>query len=122
LANWVTDLTEGRIVLVDWRGDALPNEPNKLRPAIVIEDSSLFGPAYPNVILMPLTSEEKDVIHDLAVVIEPTPENGCPRRCYALAPAVTSTSLERLRPTRSFVTPEQLIDLRRKVALCIGLE
>ena len=29
----------GQIVIADWR-DALPKEPNKLRPAVVVEDSS----------------------------------------------------------------------------------
>jgi len=42
----------GRIVIADWR-DALPREPNKLRPAVVVEDETLFDPAYPNVILVP---------------------------------------------------------------------
>ncbi len=36
-------LTAGQIVLVDWR-DALPREPNKRRPAVVVEDSELFDP------------------------------------------------------------------------------
>ena len=27
----------GEIVLADWRGDALPKEPNKLRPAVVVD-------------------------------------------------------------------------------------
>lgn len=46
----------GQIVLVDWR-DALPKEPNKRRPAVVVEDAELFHPSYPNVILVPLTAD-----------------------------------------------------------------
>ena len=46
----------GQIVIADWR-DALPKEPNKLRPAIVVEDDRLFDPSYPNVILVPLTED-----------------------------------------------------------------
>jgi len=42
----------GQMVIADWR-DALPKEPNKLRPAVVVEDETLFDPAYPNVILVP---------------------------------------------------------------------
>jgi PemK-like, MazF-like toxin of type II toxin-antitoxin system len=44
----------GQIVIADWH-DALPKGPNKLRPAVVVEDDTLFDPAYPNVILVPLT-------------------------------------------------------------------
>src|ERR1051325_11112278 len=37
-------LRAGQIVLADWRGDARPREPNKRRPAVVVEDDVLFAP------------------------------------------------------------------------------
>jgi hypothetical protein len=46
----VAKFSADQIVIVDWR-DALPKEPNKLRPGVVVEDESLLDPAYPNVIL-----------------------------------------------------------------------
>jgi len=63
----------GQIVIADWR-DALPKEPNKLRPAVVVEDETLFDPAYPNVILVPLTEDQRLAITDLSVAIDLTPE------------------------------------------------
>ena len=111
----------GQIVLVDWR-DALPREPNKLRPAIVIEGRELFGPAYPNVILVPLADEEEFVIADLALMIEPTAENGCTKRCYALSHCVTTNSKRRIKATSSSILPEQLAVIRRQIALAIGLD
>ena len=71
----------GQIVVADWR-DALPKEPNKLRPTVVIEDDELFDPSYPNVILVPLTDDARLAIPDLAVATEPSAENGCPKRCW----------------------------------------
>jgi mRNA interferase MazF len=53
--------------------------------------------------------------------IEPSPENGCTKRCYALAPFVASTSAQRLRATRSRITADQLARIRRQVAEAIGL-
>jgi mRNA interferase MazF len=41
-------LCAGQIVLTDGRGDALPKEPNKRRPTVVVEDDGLFAPSYPN--------------------------------------------------------------------------
>lgn len=111
----------GQIVLADWR-DALPREPNKLRPAVVVEDSDLFGPSYPNVILVPLTDESEFVVPELAILIEPTPENGCTKRCYALSHCVTTNSKQRVRPTQSRILPEQLAAIRRQIALAIALE
>lgn len=90
-------VTAGDIVIADWRGDALPKEPNKFRLAVVIEDETLFGPDYPNVILVPLTEDAGLAIPGLMEPIEPSPENGCTKRCYALAPFVASTSARRLR-------------------------
>jgi mRNA interferase MazF len=111
----------GQIVLVDWR-DALPKEPNKLRPAIVVEDGDLFGPSYPNVILVPV-SEDRDLAPPpVSLVIDPTRENGCSKRCYALSAYVAATSKKRVRPTQSRILPAQLDAIRRQIALAIGLE
>jgi mRNA interferase MazF len=111
----------GQIVLADWR-DALPKEPNKLRPAIVVEDSELFGPSYPNVILVPISEDGDFAAPDLSLVIDPTPENGCTKRSYALSHCVTTNSKQRVRPTQSRILPEQLQTIRRQIVLAIGLE
>lgn len=111
----------GSIVLADWRGDALPREPNKLRPAIVVEDEALFGPNYPNVILVPLSEDAQLAIPGLSEPIDPTPENGCTKRCFALAPFVACTSAARVRGTASRIASEQLERIRRQIAEAIGL-
>jgi mRNA interferase MazF len=111
----------GQIVIVDWR-DALPQEPNKLRPAVVVEDETLFDPAYPNVILVPLTEDQRLAIPDLSVAIDPTQQNGCTKRCHALSHCVATTSARRIRPTSSRITADQLLVIRRQIALAIGLE
>jgi mRNA interferase MazF len=110
----------GQIVIVEWR-DALPREANKRRPAVVIEDAELFDPGYPNVILVPLTEDASMVIVDLSVRIEPSPENGCTKTCFAMSPLVSGTSKARVRATESHVTPQQLADIRRRVGEAIGL-
>jgi mRNA interferase MazF len=110
----------GQIVIVEWR-DALPKEANKQRPAVVIEDAELFDPSYPNVILVPLTEDAGMVIADLSVRIDPTPQNGCTKTCYAMSPLVTGTSKMRVRGTGSHVTSEQLADIRRRVGEAVGL-
>ncbi|HET6184484.1 MAG TPA: type II toxin-antitoxin system PemK/MazF family toxin [Acetobacteraceae bacterium] len=115
-------LAAGQIVLADWRGDALPREPGKLRPAVVVEDDALFGPHYPNAILVPLTEDTGLIMPSLAVAIEPTSENGCRKPCWAAAHLLVATSKQRIRPTASRVTEEQLSRIRRRVASCIAAE
>ena len=117
-----TALRAGQIVLADWRGDALPKEANKLRPAVVIESDGLFAPNYPNVILVPLTEDGDLVVTSLSVPIAPTAENGCTKPCWAAAGLVTATSKARIRPTPSHVTGDQLAQIRRQIAFAIGLE
>ena len=111
----------GQIVVADWR-DALPKEPNKLRPAVVVEDETLFDPAYPNVILVPLTEDQQLAIPDLSVAIDPTSQNRCSKRCYALSHCVATTSAARVKPTASRIADDQLLTIRRQIGLAIGLE
>jgi mRNA interferase MazF len=111
----------GQIVLADWR-DALPREPNKLRPAIVIEDERVFDTDYPNVILVPLCGDRRAAPEEFTLPIDPTPENGCTGRCYALSCSVSATSVKRLRETQSYILPEQVAEIRRQIAFAIGLE
>jgi mRNA interferase MazF len=99
----------------------MPKEPNKRRPAIVIDDAALFGPDYPNVILVPLTEDAGLAIPGLAEPIDPSTENGCTKRCFALAPFVACTSTARVRVTPSRITADQLARIRRQVAEAIGL-
>jgi mRNA interferase MazF len=110
----------GQIVVVDWR-DALPEEANKLRPAVVVEDHELFDAAYPNVIVVPLTEDDRLVIPGLSVAIEPTRENGCTKRCHALAHCITTASLSRIKATPSRVTAQQLSAIRERIGESIGL-
>jgi len=111
----------GQIVVADWR-DGLPKEPNKLRPAVVVEDETLFDPAYPNIILVPLTEDQRLAIPDLSVAIDPTPRNGCTKRCYALSHCVATTLAKRVRQTTSKIAEDELMAIRRQIALAIGLE
>jgi mRNA interferase MazF len=85
--------SRNQVFIADSR-DGLPKEPNKLRPAVVVDDEALFDPAYPNVILVPLTEDQRLAIPDLSVAIDPTPQNGSTKRCYAL-----SLVLRRRRPS-----------------------
>jgi len=116
------ELRGGQIVVVDWRGDALPKEPNKRRPAVVIADHTLFALNYPNVIVVPLTDDAGLVIRSLSVPIAPTPENGCTKPCWAAAHLVMTASKLRVRPTPSTVTADQLAAIREQVAIAIGVQ
>jgi len=109
-------------LLVDWRGDAFPKEPNKRRPCVVVEDDGLFGAVYPNVIVVPLTEDADLAIPDLAVEIPPSAENGCTKLCWAISSSVTASSKRRVKGTGSFVTVEQLGRIRRQIMLAVGVE
>jgi mRNA interferase MazF len=111
----------GQIVIADWRGGALPKEPYKRRPAIIVEDDGLFAASYPNAILVPLTDDTTLVIADLSVSISPTAENGCPKRCWAMSHLVTTTSKQRIRATPSRITPDQLTMIRQQIAFAVGI-
>jgi mRNA-degrading endonuclease toxin of MazEF toxin-antitoxin module len=110
----------GSIVVVDWRGGALPQEPTKLRPAVVVEDHELFPDEYPNMLVVPLTREEGLAHRAFAERIDPTAENGAAATCWALAHHVTSVSLRRVDPTDSRITEAQLASIRKRVTVAVG--
>lgn len=110
----------GSIVVVDWRGGALPQEPSRLRPAVVVEDHELFPDEYPNTLVVPLTRDEGLAHRSFAERIEPTSENGVDATCWALAHHVTSVSLRRINPTGSRITTVQLASIRRRIMVSIG--
>jgi hypothetical protein len=113
-------LTAAQIVLMNLR-DGLPDEPARLRSCVVIEDPDLFGDAYANVIVVPLTHDRVASFSLVMTTIDPTPENGCDDRSYALAAHVASYSRNRIvNATKSRVTDEQLAIVRAQVALVIA--
>ena len=113
-------MTPGSIVVVDWR-DALPRsgEPNKKRPAIVIGSPCLFGSALPFEIVVPLTGTEALAIAGASLTIEPSFENECTKRSYALSWCVQTVSHERITPASGRIAAEQLAAIRKQVAACI---
>lgn len=115
-------LDAGPIVLLDWRGDALPKEPNKLRPCIVVQDQALFDPSFPSLLVVPIAESNTFLIPSLIVTIDPTSENGCTRRCYAVSHSVTAASRRRVQNTTDLrITSAQLSQIRLQIAECIGL-
>jgi len=111
----------GAIVLVDWR-DALQKEPNKRRPAVVVEAEGLFAEEWPNILLVPLTDDKHLAIPAFSTTIEPTSENGCTKQCHALSSFVTTTSLRRVELTPSRITSEQLRSIRMQAGVALGIE
>lgn len=107
-------------MVVDWR-DALPREPNKRRPAVVVEDDILFAEEHPTLLVVPLTSDRGLAHAWLSVPIDPTPENGCKSRTYALSYMVTAASLRRIQSAPAHITQAQLSAVRAQIALSVGI-
>lgn len=110
----------GSIVIVDWRGGAMDQEPGRLRPAVVVEDHELFPDRYPNTLVVPLTRDEGLAHRSFAERIEPSAENGAETTCWALAHHVTSVSLRRVTATPSRITGGQLASIRRRIMIAVG--
>jgi mRNA interferase MazF len=89
---------------------------------VVVEDATLLDPAYRNLILVPLTEDQRLATTDLSVGIDPTPRNGCTKRCYALSHCVATSSAKRVRHTASKIAEAEQLAIRRQIPLAIGLE
>jgi mRNA interferase MazF len=121
-------LQAGQIITVDWRRDPVdpgqdphPPEPNKLRPAVVVQDTELFDPSYPTVLVVPMTGDPALAMTDLTVVLQPTPTNGCTKVSYLLPQNLTCVAKTRITAaTESRIAPAELRQLRQLVVLAIG--
>ena len=122
------ELKAGQIVTVDWRKDPEdpeqdphPPEPNKLRPAVVVQDTELLDPSYPTVLVVPMTSDRDLVMADLTVVLQPTATNGCKKVSYLVPQNLTCVAKTRIKEvTESHITPVQLQQIRELIVLLIG--
>jgi mRNA interferase MazF len=122
------DLRAGQIITVDWRKDPndpglnpLPPEPNKLRPAVVVQDCELFEHACPTVLVVPKTGDHALANADLTVVLQPSSTNGCRKVSYLLPQNLTCVAKTRITDaTDCCVTPAELQQLRQLVVLVIG--
>ena len=66
----------------------IPSSPDLFRrspPAQVVEDEYQVGPTWPNVNVVPTTGDEDVTVPGLTETIDATRENGCWKRCHALA-------------------------------------
>ena len=122
------ELTAGQIVTVDWRRDPAdpsqdphPPEPNKLRPAVVVQDTGLFDPSFPTVLVVPMTGDQGLSIPDLTVVLQPSASNGCKKLSYLLPQQLTCVAKTRINAaTDSRISLAELQQLRQLVVLAIG--
>lgn len=109
------ELQAGQIVTVDWRKDPddpaqdpHPPEPNKLRPAVVVQDCELFDPAYPTVLVVPMTGDSEMAIADLTVVLQPSSTNGYKKVSDLLPQTLTCVARTRITAANDcYVTPDQ---------------
>lgn len=79
--------------LVDF-GDPYPGEPATTRPALVLGPPDTFGPDFPFVIVVPLTTTGRGL--SLHVEIEPGGETGLDETSYAQCELIRSINRRRL--------------------------
>jgi mRNA interferase MazF len=79
--------------LVDF-GEPYPGEPAAHRPALVVGPPDSFGPAFPFVIVTPLTTTRRGL--SLHIEVEPTGENGLDETSYIRCELLRSINRKRL--------------------------
>ena len=83
----------GELWLTDF-GEPFPGEPASHRPALVIGPPSTFGPTFPFVIVVPLTTTHRSL--SLHVEVEPTPSSGLDSTSYIQCELIRSVNRRRL--------------------------
>ena len=87
----------------------------------MVQDTGLFDPTYPTVLVVPMTGDLPLAIEALTVVLQPSPSNGCKKVSYLLPQNLTCVAKTRITAaTKSQITPVELQQLRQLVVLTIG--
>jgi mRNA-degrading endonuclease toxin of MazEF toxin-antitoxin module len=92
------------------------------RPAVVVSSPRFFGTGLPFEIVVPLTGESALAIAGASTVIEPSSVNGCTKRSYALAWNVQTVPHARLTETPSFITEDELADIRAQIRSAVDAQ
>lgn len=79
--------------LVDF-GEPYPGEPAFHRPALVVGPPDTFGPGFPFVILVPLTTMDRGL--SLHLEVEATPKTGLDETSFVQCELIRSVSSKRL--------------------------
>ena len=80
---WLTDF-----------GSPYPGEPTRRRPALIIGPPETFGPGFPFVIVLPLTTVHRAL--SLHVEVEANPDTGLDQTSYVLCELIRSVNRNRL--------------------------
>ena len=75
-------------------GEPYPGEPASYRPALVIGPPHTFGPGFPFVIVVPLTTTDRGF--SLHVEVDPTAGTGLDHRSYVQCELIRSINRHRL--------------------------
>ena len=89
--------------LVDF-GEPYPGEPAARRPALVLGPPESFGPAFPFVIVTPLTTTRRAL--SLHVEVEPTSSNGLDETSYIQCELLRSINRRRLAHRLGTIDPD----------------
>lgn len=89
--------------LVDF-GDPYPGEPAAHRPALVLGPPDSFGPAFPFVIVTPLTTTRRGL--SIHIEVEPTDESGLDEVSYIQCELPRSINRRRLVHRLGAINPE----------------
>lgn len=90
--------------LVDF-GTPYPGEPASFRPALVLGPPDTFGPAFPFVIVAPLTTTPRGL--SLHVELDPTPANGLDETSYVQCELLRSINRKRLVQRLGAIEPDE---------------
>lgn len=112
-------LRRGELYWVDW-SPGRGSESAGLRPALIVQrDAGNQATSYPNTVVVTVSSQGHEVpVH---VRLRPTRENGLRNVSWVKCEQLFTVSKERLRERLGRITPAELADVERAIALNLDL-
>ncbi len=109
----------GELYWVDW-SPGRGSESSGTRPALVVQrDAGNLAPTYPNTVVVAVSSQGHEI--PLHVRLRPTRENGLKNVSWVKCEQVFTVSKDRLRGRLGRVTPADMHEVERAMALNLDL-
>ncbi len=112
-------IRRGELYWLDW-SPSRGSESAGVRPALIIQrDTGNLAVTYPNTVVVTVSSQGHDI--PLHVRLRPTRENGLKNVSWVKCEQVFTVSKERLRQRLGRISPAELGEIERAIALNLDL-
>ncbi|MDF2433245.1 MAG: mRNA interferase MazF [Mucilaginibacter sp.] len=107
-----------------WVADLAPdigNEPGKVRPIVILQTDSLNKTGYSTFVACAISSQQREGVSLIRLLVEPTNFNGLLRNSYILCDQIRSIDMQRLKGRIGVLDKQTIQRLNESIMAILSL-